>query len=191
MEVQRASGLPDPKKKKGDKGPDSFAIISYDSSQQETEVVLNSKKPVFKGAVFEFAVTDVRTSFNISIYENSTVGDHELIGSVSIGINEVLRNNALGQNPWYKLYRTNEYGRLRPNGKLQLKLSFVESKKQRQDDGVEANALPRVPATKCIRHTMRTLRRLHAIRAAAQATLVATRVCRPACLSLHETHYRD
>jgi hypothetical protein len=40
----------------------------------------------------------------------------------------VLRNSALGQTPWFKLYHfVEEYNRLRPNGALLLALKFNKS----------------------------------------------------------------
>ena len=89
VQILKGAGLPTshfkPRKKKSNKGPDTFAIVSYDSKQSETDVVHNTRKPDFNRAIFEFSVTDVRTSFNVSLYEYSMLGDHHLIGSVSIG----------------------------------------------------------------------------------------------------------
>jgi hypothetical protein len=40
----------------------------------------------------------------------------------------VLRNSALGQTPWFKLYHfVEEHSRLRPNGALLLALKFTKS----------------------------------------------------------------
>jgi hypothetical protein len=89
VQILKGAGLPTshfkPRKKTDNKGPDSFAIVSYDTKQLETNVVHNTRKPDFNRAIFEFSVTDVRTSFNVSLYEHSMLGDHHLIGSISIG----------------------------------------------------------------------------------------------------------
>ena len=44
--------------------------------------------------------------------------------AVRCGASQALRNHALDQKPWCKLMRTNEYGRLRPNGEVQLGLQY-------------------------------------------------------------------
>ena len=82
-------------------------------------------------------------------------GDHELLGTVSVGINEVLRNSALDQQPWYKIFRTNEYGRLRPNGEVQLKLHY---KANVRTPGM--SKIPTVAAPRTVRSTMRTMRQM-------------------------------
>ena len=90
-------------------------VLNYDSLQFETEMAKRNHKPVFLQE-FAFTVSDMRSSFSVALFDQGMAGDHELIGAVSIGINEVLRNHALDQKQWFKLFRTNEYGRLRPNG---------------------------------------------------------------------------
>jgi hypothetical protein len=45
-------------------------------------VVHDTQKPDFNRAILEFSVTYVRTSFNVSLYEHSMLGDHHLIGSI-------------------------------------------------------------------------------------------------------------
>ena len=51
------------------------------------EICKNTTKPVWEAGktTYTFPVTDVRTSFNVSLYNNVESGEHELLGSVSIG----------------------------------------------------------------------------------------------------------
>jgi hypothetical protein len=151
--IMRAKKLPDIKRKKN-KPPDAFGVLSYDALQFETEVIKRSRKPVW-GQEFSFPITDIRSSFNVSLFDNGLTGDHELLGSVSVGINEVLRNSALDQQPWYKIFRTNEYGRLRPNGEVQLRLHY---KANTTTPG--SRTIPTVAAPRTVRSTMRTMRQM-------------------------------
>ena len=129
-------------------------MLSYETLQFETEIVKRSRKPTW-GKEFSFPITDVRSSFNVSLFDNGLTGDHELIGSIAVGVNEVLRNSALDQQPWYKVFRTNEYGRLRPNGEVQLRLQYQANSRAKA-----AHQIPTVAAPRTIRSTMRTMRQM-------------------------------
>ena len=160
--IIRAKKLPEMKRKKN-RPPDSFAVLTYDAMQFETNVINRSSKPSW-GEEFSFPITDIRSSFNISLFDNGMTGDHELLGSISVGLNEVLRNSALDQQPWYKIFRSNEYGRLRPNGELQLRLNYKPSTRT-----PGAPVLPTVAAPRTLRSTMRTMRQLRRLAAAVEA----------------------
>jgi hypothetical protein len=162
--VLRAKKLPEIKRK-NHKPPDAFAVLTYETLQFETEIVKRSRKPIW-GQEFSFPITDIRSSFNVSLFDNGLAGDHELIGSVSVGVNEVLRNSALDQQPWYKIFRTNEYGRLRPNGEVQLRLQYQANSRTKH-----AHQLPTVAAPRTIRSTMRTMRQMRRQVAAMQDIL--------------------
>ena len=153
--IIRAKKLPDIKRK-SDKPPDAFAVLSYDTLTFDTEIIKRSRKPVW-GQEFSFPITDIRSSFTVSLFDNGLTGDHELIGSVSVGLNEVLRNSALDQQPWYKIFRTNEYGRLRANGEVQLRLHYKANSRTTLDG---AHTIPTVAAPRTIRSTMRTMRQM-------------------------------
>eukprot|EP01047_Picozoa_sp_COSAG01_P004171 COSAG01_NODE_134_length_24525_cov_434.185172_14_plen_1413_part_00 len=154
--VLRGKKMPDIKRKQN-RPPDVFAVLTYDSLSFETEINKRARSPVWNQQ-FDFSVSDIRSSFNVAVYDNGLLGDHQLIGAVSVGISEVLRSHALDQQPWYKLFRTNEYGKLRPNGEIQLGLRFVQAPPPL--DG----AVTHVPAPVGVRHTLRSLRMVRQLR---------------------------
>jgi hypothetical protein len=134
--ILRGRGLPERMYDGPFGGVKPFIVLMYGGQkpQQFQTAVSKGCKPgeAVWDERFVFGVADVTNSFALKVYSHDALGNHALLGKLSVSVNELLSSALGGKKPWFSFYAINhkKRGISKPNGQVQLSMDYTPAPEQ-------------------------------------------------------------